>query len=153
MDDQDHGTGNDLVAHHGEEDEGDGNEVMKEVLVVLALSFAFDDGHFEDRECVDSELEEEVDFEFGSFLGGPIGVVFVDFGTFAAASYNGWEPIFVSEEDEGHDGGEGVEETVVAELEDVDGFPIPDFAFVLEVDQLVDLVAHQVVVAVLGDLS
>lgn len=116
MDDQDHGAGNDLVAHHGEEDEWDGNEVVEEVLVVLPFGFAFDDGHFEDRESVDSELEEEVDFEFGSFLGGPVGVVFVDFGTLAAPTNNGGEPIFVSKKHKGHDGGERIEEKVVAEL-------------------------------------
>lgn len=101
---------------------------------------------------MNSKLKEKVDFKFCSFLCWPVWVVLVDFSTFATATNNGGEPILVPEEYEGHDGGKGVEETVITQLENVDSFPISDFPLIFEVDQLVDFVAHQMVPAVLSYL-
>lgn len=82
---------------------------MQEVLVEFSLCFSFDDGHFKNGESVYSQLEQEVNFKFRSFLLRPIWVIPVNFRALSAATNNGGEPIFFSEENVCNDGGEGVE--------------------------------------------
>ncbi len=121
---------------------------MQEVLMVLALGFALDDGHFEHWESVDSQLKEEINLKLSPFFRGPVGVVFVDFGTLATTSNNWGEPILVPKKDEGHDGRKRIKQAVITEFKNINGFPVPDFSLVLHVDQFVYSIPHHVVVTI-----
>ena len=118
----------------------------------LPYGLSLDHGHFEYWKCVDSQLEKEVDFEFGSFLGRPVWIVPVDFGALAATANNRWEPILFPEKDVSHNCGKGVKTWIVTEFEHESCLFVPCFTLILMVDQLVDFVSHEVIVAVFGDL-
>ena len=121
---------------------------MKQIFVVLTLSLTLDDGHLKDWEGMYTQLEEEVDFELGSFICRPIGIVLIDFGTFSTPSNNWRKPVLITEEQEGNNGSKRVEETVIAELEYIYSFPISHLPFILRMDHLVYLVTHHVTVPV-----
>lgn len=126
--------------------------MVEQVLVEFSLCFSFDDNHLKNWKSVNSELEKEVHFQFGSFGFGPVGVVLINFWTLSTSANNWWEPILFPEEEVCHDGCKEVKAWIVAQFEDIGCFSVPVFSLISLVNDLINFVFHESVVAILGDL-
>ena len=102
---------------------------------------------------MNSQLEEEINFQFSSFLCGPVGIVLVNFRALSTTADDLGEPIFLPEEDICCNGSKAVETGIIAQLKNVFSFPIPFLPLVFVIDNLVDLILHKVVVTVFGYLN
>lgn len=112
VDDQDHGSCYNLVAHRWEEDQWDCHGVVEDVFVEFPFCFSFQHHHFEEWEEVDSQLDHKVHLEFLGWVDWPAGILLVDLGTWAAPSRHAGEPVLIIKECVGQNGHEGVEDGV-----------------------------------------
>lgn len=151
MDDQDHDSSCNLVAHHGEKDEAGGHKVMEHPLVVF-LIVLFYHHKLEDRKNMHSQLEAEVDFECWSVIRGPVWVLLINLGARSAPTRYGGEPILFTECKIGCESSNNVEDCIVAELQHVAYFLFLGLRIVIWIQKALNRFGHEVEIGVFGRL-
>ena len=85
VNDQDHDSSGNLIAHHGEEDEGGSHKMMEHPFIVFFVIF-LDHHQLKNREYMDSQLETEVDLQFCFLVCWPVWKCLIHRGASPTAS-------------------------------------------------------------------
>lgn len=96
VNDQDHDSCCNLVAHHRKKDQTRGHKVMEHPFIVFFVVF-LNYHQLKYGEYVDAQLEAEVNLQLWSLIRWPIGVLLVDLGARATATDCSRKPILSPE--------------------------------------------------------
>ena len=99
VDDEDHHTNCDIVAHHREQDEIGSNTVMEHPLIKFPLFLPSDENQLKDGKNMNAQVKHEISFQVISVGRGPLGIIFEDLPARSLPSSSRGKPILSSKND------------------------------------------------------